>query len=162
MTPPAARTARVEKVAAALRRAGLDAPILPLRENTATAALAAAALGCEVGEIAKSLMFRRVSDDAPVLAVLSGAARADVKKLSAAAGGEVRKADAAFVKAKTGFEIGGVPPLGHDCAPTTVMDCGLLRHSRVWAAAGSAFAVFPSAPSALAVAAAAVVADIAE
>lgn len=159
---PAARTARVEKVAAALRSAGLDAEILQLRDNTATASQAAAALGCEVGEIAKSLLFRRVCDDSPVLALLSGAARADVGKLARAAGGEVRKADAAFVKTKTGFEIGGVPPLAHDCAPTTVMDSGLLRYSRVWAAAGSPFAVFPSAPAALAAAAGAIVADIAE
>ena len=162
MTRGGSRAARVEKVAAALRNAGLDAPVRFLQENTATAALAAAALGCEVGEIAKSLMFRRASDNAPVLAILSGAVRADVKKLSLALGCEVLKADAAFVQAKTGFEIGGVPPLGHDCAPIAVMDSGLLRYARVWAAAGSAFAVFPSAPSALAAAAGAVVSDITE
>lgn len=163
MTAAVARTARVEKVAAALRRAGLDAPILSLRENTSTAALAAAALQCEVGEIAKSLMFRCVDDNSPVLAVLSGAVRVDVQKLSQAAGGKALiKANAAFVKEKTGFEIGGVPPLGHDCPLTVVVDSGLLRYSQVWAAAGSAFAVFPSAPSALAAAADAIIADIAE
>lgn len=157
-----ARSARVEKVAAALRCAGLNAPIHSLTENTATAALAAAALGCEVGEIAKSLLFRLVADDSPVLAVLSGAMRADVRKLADAAGGEVKKADAAFVKAKTGYEIGGVPPIGHDNAPLFVMDSGLLQYDRVWAAAGSAYAVFPVSPSALAVATGAIVADIAE
>ncbi len=156
-----ARSVRVEKVAAALRRAGLDSPIHSLNDNTATAALAAAALNCEIGEIAKSLMFR-TADNSPVLAVLSGAVRVDVRKLSDAAGGKVKKADAEFVKTATGFEIGGVPPLGHDNVATIVMDSGLLRYVRVWAAAGSAFAVFPVAPSALAAASGAIVADIAE
>ena len=157
-----ARAARIAKTAAALRDAGLDADILQLQSNAATAAQAAAALNCRIGEIAKSLMFRRIADNAPVLALVGGDSRADLQKLSLAAGGKVQKADATFVKEKTGFEIGGVPPIGHDCAPLALMDSGMMRHQKIWAAAGSAFAVFPSSPARLAAATNAIVADIAE
>ena len=156
------REERVAKVAAALRAAGLDAPIRRLAENTATAPQAAQALGCQVAQIAKTLVFRRLCDDAPVVAILSGANRASLEKLSAQAGGEVRKADAAFVKEKCGFEIGGMSPVGFSAGGAVVMDAGLRRFEVVWAAAGSAYAVFPAAPDDLARAANANVADIAE
>ena len=156
------REERVAKVAAALSAAGLDAPIRRLSENTATAPQAAQALGCQVAQIAKTLVFRRLCDDAPVVAILSGANRASVEKLSAQAGGEVRKADAAFVKEKCGFEIGGMSPVGFPAVGAVVMDAGLRRFEVVWAAAGSAYAVFPAAPDDLARAANATVADIAE
>ena len=156
------RAERVAKVAAALQSAGLRAEILSLADNTATAAAAAAALGCEIGDIAKSLMFCRISDNAPVLAILGGDVRADIRKLSAAVNGKVKKANADFVKQNTGYEIGGVPPLAHLVSPLTIMDSGLLKKEKVWAAAGSPFAVFPSNPTALAKAAKAKIADIAE
>ena len=156
------REERIARVAAALRAAGLPAQIRRLSQNTATASQAAAALGCETAQIAKTLVFRRVKDDAPVVAILSGANRASVEKLSARVGGEVRKADAAFVKEQCGFEIGGMSPVGFSFAGAVVMDSGLRRFEVVWAAAGSAHAVFPAAPDALARAAKAEVADIAE
>ena len=156
------REERVARVAAALRAAGLAAEIRRLDQNTATAAQAAAALGCEVAQIAKTLVFRRVADDAPVVAILSGADRASLEKLARAVGGEVRKADADFVREKCGFEIGGMSPVGFPPGGAIVMDSGLRKFRTVWASAGSAYAVFPSAPDALARAAGATVADIAE
>jgi prolyl-tRNA editing enzyme YbaK/EbsC (Cys-tRNA(Pro) deacylase) len=146
----------------ALLNAGLHTQIRALQDNTATAAQAAEALECTVGEIAKSLMFRRVTDDSPVLAVLSGVNRVAPDKLAKTVGGTVTKADAAFVKQHSGFEIGGVPPLGHLTAFPVVFDEKLRRYAVVWAAAGSAYAVFPAAADELAKAAGAVVADIAE
>ena len=156
------RSARLARVREALSAAGLADNIRILQDNTATAAQAAQALGCAVGEIAKSLMFRRRRDDAPILAVLSGAARVDIKKLSRAVDGDVSKADADFVKTHSGYEIGGVPPLGHVHPPITIFDQGLQDYAVVWAAAGSPFAVFAAVPNALANAAKATVADIAE
>lgn len=156
------RDERVARVEEALRRAGMDGKVMRLQENTATAAQAAQALGCPVADIAKSLMFRRVEDDMPVLAVLSGSRRVCAEKLARAAGGAVKKADADFVKARTGYEIGGVPPLGHDADFPVIMDAGLQNHETVWAAAGSAFAVFPAKPGRLATAAGAIIRDIAE
>ena len=156
------RAERIARVESALRAAGLTAEIRRLTQNTATAALAAAALECEVGQIAKTLVFRRVSDDAPVVAILSGANRASTEKLAAAAGGEVRKADAEFVKEKCGFEIGGMSPVGFPSGGMVFLDAGLRKFNLVWAAAGSAHAVFPASPDDLARAAGATVADIAE
>lgn len=156
------REERIAKVEAALRAAGLAAQIRRLSQNTATAPQAAQALGCQVAQIAKTLVFRRVRDDAPIVAVLSGANRASVEKLSAQVGGEVQKADAAFVKEKCGFEIGGMSPLGFPDGGEILMDKQLQKFEVVWAAAGSAYAVFPAAPDELARAAKAEVADIAE
>lgn len=155
------REERIARVEAALQAAGVAAEIRRLTQNTATSALAAAALGCEVGQIAKTLVFRR-ADDAPVVAILSGADRASAEKLSAAAGGEVRKADAEFVKQKCGFEIGGMSPVGFPSGGMVFLDSGLRKFDIVWAAAGSAHAVFPASPDDLARAARARVADIAE
>ena len=156
------REERVARVAAALRAAGLAAEIRRLEQNTATAPQAAAALGCQVAQIAKTLVFRRLADDAPVVAILSGASRVSPEKLAKAAGGKVRKGDAAFVKEKCGFEIGGMAPVGFPPGGAIVMDSGLRKFQTVWAAAGSAYAVFPAAPDDLARAAGATVADIAE
>lgn len=154
------RARRMARVESAMRAIGITGEIVQLRDNTATAALAAAALGCDIGEIAKSLMFRRLDNHRPVLAVLSGAARVDITKLSRVCGGAVKKADADFVKAATGFEIGGVPPISHADSVLVIMDEGLKDYAKIWAAAGSAHAVFACTPVQLA--ATATVADIAE
>jgi prolyl-tRNA editing enzyme YbaK/EbsC (Cys-tRNA(Pro) deacylase) len=115
-------------------------------EGTKTAADAAAAIGVEVGQIVKSLVF--LVDGEPVMALVSGDNQLDEKKLSAArGGGVVGRADADAVRAATGFPIGGVPPLGHDL-PITI-DEDLLRWDEVWAAAGTWTDVFPIAPAEL-------------
>jgi prolyl-tRNA editing enzyme YbaK/EbsC (Cys-tRNA(Pro) deacylase) len=108
-------------------------------QGTRTAADAAAAIGCEVGAICKSLVFR-VGDE-PLLIIASGANRVDEARFGA------RKADAAFARERTGFAIGGVPPFGHVRAIETVVDEDLLAFDTVWAAAGTPSSVFPIAPA---------------
>jgi prolyl-tRNA editing enzyme YbaK/EbsC (Cys-tRNA(Pro) deacylase) len=110
-------------------------------EGTRTAADAAAAIGCEVGAICKSLVFR--VGDAPLLIVASGSNRVDEARF------EAEKADAAFVREQTGFAIGGVPPYGHARTIETVVDEDLLAYETVWAAAGTPSSVFPIAPAEL-------------
>lgn len=113
-----------------------------------TAADAATALGVELGQIAKSIVFRRRSDDAAVLVVTSGDLRVDEKKISALVG-KVGRADADFVKASTGFSIGGVSPVAHSQPPVMLVDRELFRFEQIWAAAGHPYAVFPLSPAEL-------------
>ena len=110
-------------------------------QGTRTAADAAAAIGCEVGAICKSLVFR-VGEE-PLLVIASGANRVDEGRFGA------EKADAAFVRDQTGFAIGGVPPFGHVRAIETIVDEDLLAYVTVWAAAGTPSSVFPIAPAEL-------------
>ncbi len=111
-----------------------------------TAQQAADALGIEVGQVAKSIIFRRLSDDAAVLVVTSGDRRVDEAKVAALVGA-LGRADAAFVKVRTGFSIGGVAPVAHVTPPVTLIDRELLRFGVVWAAAGHPHAVFALHPS---------------
>ena len=134
-----------ERFAAATAHLGLAPQRMP--DSTHTAADAAAAVGCEVGAIVKSLVF--LADDEPVLALVSGDNRADLAALGAVLGARIEKADAATVKRATGYSIGGVPPIGHPAPVRTVVDRDLLRYSTVWSAAGSANDVFPAAPQQL-------------
>lgn len=130
------------RVQEALSVAGSSAQVVEIPASTRTSADAAAALGVQVGQIAKSLVF--VVDGAPVVAVLSGADRLDPAKLGALRGARrVDRADPDLVRAATGFPIGGVSPVGHDLA--VVVDRGLGAYDTVWAAAGTPNAVFPSA-----------------
>jgi prolyl-tRNA editing enzyme YbaK/EbsC (Cys-tRNA(Pro) deacylase) len=108
-------------------------------QGTRTAADAAAAIGCEVGAICKSLVFR-VGEE-PLLVIASGANRVDEGRFGA------EKADAAFVRDQTGFAIGGVPPFGHARAIETIVDQDLLAYATFWAAAGTPSSVFPIAPA---------------
>ncbi len=142
-----ARTRGPDRVRAALEAASLECAIHTLPDSTRTAVEAAAAVGCSVGEIAKSLVFR--AGDRAVIAIMSGDNRLDPGKLAAAVGEEVGRADADFVRAATGFAIGGVPPLGHATPADIYMDAELFRFARVWAAAGSPFSVFAIAPARL-------------
>lgn len=141
----------IAKVAAALAHAGQHAAAEGIRilpAEVRTAAQAANALGVEVGAIANSLVFRASfagSQDAALLALTSGAHRADTGTLAALAGAsEVGMADPAFVKQHTGQAIGGVAPVGHPSRLTTLVDTALRRYDVVWAAAGHAKAVFPT------------------
>jgi prolyl-tRNA editing enzyme YbaK/EbsC (Cys-tRNA(Pro) deacylase) len=135
----------VRRVADALAAAGHAEPPRWLDQAARTSQQAADALGVEVGQIAKSVIFRRLADDRAVLVVTSGDRRVDEAKVTALAG-PVGRADAAFVKARTGFVIGGVAPLAHAEAPVSLVDRELFRFDRIWAAAGHPNAVFPLAP----------------
>ena len=136
----------VRRVAAALRERGhAHAPVM-LDDAARTAQQAADALGIGVGQIAKSIIFRRKSDDAAVLVITSGDRRVDEKKVAALVG-KVGRADADFVKAKTGFTIGGVSPVAHAEPPVTLIDRELYRFDVIWAAAGHPHGVFRLAPT---------------
>ncbi len=153
-----ARMKGPDRVRAALEAAALDCEILTLPDSTRTAAEAAAAVGCTLGEIAKSLVFR--AGERAVVAIMSGDHRLDPGKLAAALGEPVSRADADFVRAATGYVIGGVPPLGHATPVPVFMDADLFRFERVRAAAGSPFSVFAIEPARLRDVAGAAVTDL--
>ncbi len=117
--------------------------------TTRTSAEAAAAIGCTVAQIAKSLVFRAVGSNRAVLVIASGVNRVDEKLVAAALGDRIAKADATFVRDKTGFAIGGVAPVGHTEKPVTLIDEDLLQHAEIWAAAGTPNSVFRLTPQAL-------------
>jgi prolyl-tRNA editing enzyme YbaK/EbsC (Cys-tRNA(Pro) deacylase) len=123
--------------------------VMEFDASTRTAADAAAAIGCEVAEIAKSLIFRGAASGRAVLIIASGADRVDEKKAAAALGEPIARADADFVREQTGFAIGGVPPVGHKTQPIVVIEEALLELSEIWAAAGTPNAVFRLTPSEL-------------
>lgn len=135
----------VQRVVAALQASGHAQLPRMLEDAARTAQQAADALGIVVGQIAKSIIFRRLSDDAAVLVVTSGDRRVDEHKVAALVG-PVGRADAAFVKARTGFTIGGVAPVAHVHPPVTLIDRELFRFAEIWAAAGHPHAVFALAP----------------
>jgi prolyl-tRNA editing enzyme YbaK/EbsC (Cys-tRNA(Pro) deacylase) len=132
-----------------LARRGFGHEVVLLDRSARTAAEAADALGCEVGQIAKSLVFRGEHSGRPVLVVAEGTNRVDEEKVAALIGEPIGRADAAFVREKTGYAIGGVPPLGHTEPPVALVEEDLLRHPRVWAAAGHPNAVFGLDPQEL-------------
>ncbi len=138
----------------------LGHPVSTFPQGTRTAADAAAAIGCDVGQIVKSLVFR-LAGGAPLLVVASGSNRVDEAKLEALAGEPVGKADAAFVREATGFAIGGVPPAGHVAPIATIVDEDLLAYDEIWAAAGTPRAVFPLTPAELVAITSGRVADVA-
>lgn len=181
------RDNRIARVEAHLRARGADFELRRLDDNTATAALAAAALECQVAEIAKSIVFKiksardggqeqtqteaqkstapphaqakwrdQISAAAPsppmaaVICVVCGDSRVDVGKVRGVLGRGVDKADAEFVKAVSGYEIGGVPPVAHGAGVVVLLDRRLRDYARIWAAAGSAYAVFGIRPDDLA------------
>ncbi len=121
--------------------------VLEFDAGTRTAEDAAAAIGCGVAQIAKSLVFRATGSGLPVLIVASGAHRVDENKAAAVIGERIARADAEFVRDSTGFAIGGVPPVGHRIPPVVLIDETLLRLSEIWAAAGTPYAVFRLTPA---------------
>lgn len=153
--------AGVGRVRAALRAAGLPDTITVMPEATHTAQAAAAALGCDVGEIAKSIIFR-AADGRAVLVITSGRNRVDDRRVAALIGQPLDKADADFVRMQTGYVIGGVPPLAHDRAPITLLDEDLLQYPAVWPAAGHPNTMFRISPRDLARVTGARVADVAQ
>jgi prolyl-tRNA editing enzyme YbaK/EbsC (Cys-tRNA(Pro) deacylase) len=149
----------VERFGQAARERGLDLDVRTWPQGTRTAEDAAAAVGCDVGQIVKSLVF--VADGEPVVALTSGANRVDTARLAEALAVEgVRKADADEVRDATGYAIGGTPPFGYPLR--VLMDADLLAHNEVWAAAGTPDTTFPIDPETLRDAAQATVAEFTE
>ena len=135
----------VQRISAALLAQGHPHAPVMLEDAARTAQQAADALGIDVGQIAKSIIFRRKSDDAAVLVITSGDRRVDEKKVAALVG-PLGRADAVFVKSKTGYSIGGVPPIAHATPSVTLIDESLFRFDEIWAAAGHPHAVFQLSP----------------
>jgi Cys-tRNA(Pro) deacylase len=149
-----------DRVRAALAAHRLPAEIVEFPQSTRTASEAARAVGANVAQIVKSLVF--IADGRPVIALVSGAVRVDEAKLARAAGaGRVEKASAEATRAATGFSIGGVPPLGHATPLPVFLDRTLLAYDVVYAAAGTPHAIFAIAPAALVQVTDACVADLA-
>lgn len=149
-----------QRVADLLSELGHDKPVVMLPETGKTSAEAAAGLGCSVAEIAKSIVFRRLADDAAVMVVASGANRVDEHKVAAIVG-PLGRADAKFVKTRIGYAIGGVCPLGHVERTVMLIDEDLMKLNSVWAAAGHPHAVFNLTPQQLQAMTGAPVADVA-
>jgi prolyl-tRNA editing enzyme YbaK/EbsC (Cys-tRNA(Pro) deacylase) len=153
--PPAAR-----RVQDALARLGHKGRVRVMPASTRTSAEAAQAAGCSVAQIAKSIVFRAKPSGRAVLVIASGINRVDEKKVAALIGEGIGKADAEFVRASTGFVIGGVPPVGHDSKPIVLIDRDLMMHEGIWAAAGTPQAIFPLTPQDLVALTGGKVADI--
>jgi prolyl-tRNA editing enzyme YbaK/EbsC (Cys-tRNA(Pro) deacylase) len=147
MKPPTNPTAL--KFQSELAARGLPAKVVEFSATTRTAADAAAAIGCQVGQIVKSLIFKTQDTQQAILVLTSGANRVDESRLHQLAGEPLAKADADFVRAWTGYAIGGVPPFGHAQPMRTFIDEDLLAYATIWAAAGTPNAVFELRPAEL-------------
>jgi len=143
--PPSSQ--RVQDAAA---RLGLTIDIREMPQSTRTAEEAAAACGCTIGQIVKSLVFQGAESGTPYLLLVSGQNRVDQESVAKSLGEALARPDAAQVRAWTGFAIGGIPPFGHDTALRTFIDRDLLAHGAVWAAAGTPRTVFSVSPRDLA------------
>ena len=141
--PTALRTSQL------LREAGIDTHVVEFEQPTRTSAEAAAAIGCSVGEIAKSIVFRGKKSGQAVVVVASGDNRVSETKVAAKLGEPLARGDADFVRTATGYAIGGVAPIGHSQPVKLLLDEDLQRFETVWAAAGTPFSVFPLKPDQL-------------
>ncbi len=137
------------KIQQALEQRGVKLQVVELKESTRTSQEAAQAIGCEVGQIVKSVIFKARRSERPILVIASGVNRVDERKIEELIGEPLGKADADFVRARTGFVIGGVPPICHDEPIQTFIDQDLLSHRELWAAAGTPNAVFRLTPDEL-------------
>ena len=131
-----------QKIQDQLLALGFNYTVIEHAESTRTAQEAADRAGCELGQIVKSLIFRGKDSGKPILVLTSGANRADEKRIAEYAGELIGRADADFVRAVTGFAIGGVPPIGHAQAMETYLDEDFLQYETIWAAAGTPNAIF--------------------
>jgi prolyl-tRNA editing enzyme YbaK/EbsC (Cys-tRNA(Pro) deacylase) len=141
--------ASAQRVQDALAAAGLAAQVIELAVAARTSQQAADALGVEVGQIAKSLIFRAMQSDRAVLVIAAGDRRVDEARIAAHLGEPIGRAAPAFVREHSGFAIGGVAPLAHARPMVTFVDTSLRRFAEVWAAGGTPHCVFPLAPDAL-------------
>jgi prolyl-tRNA editing enzyme YbaK/EbsC (Cys-tRNA(Pro) deacylase) len=137
---------KAEKVQEYIRNKGFEFMVKELPDSTRTAKDAAKAIGCEVAQIAKSLIFMDEDANIPVLVIASGTNRVNLEKIKQATGRTLSQADGKAVKERIGFAIGGVPPVGHDEKLLTLLDPDLKRYDRIWAAAGTPNAVFELKP----------------
>jgi prolyl-tRNA editing enzyme YbaK/EbsC (Cys-tRNA(Pro) deacylase) len=135
-----------QKVADTLSNMNISSQVLELSDSTRTAAEAAQAVGCSIGQIVKSLIFKGKDSGSPVLILVSGSNRVDTALISQILNEPILRADPDFVREHTGFAIGGVPPLGFPKPITTLIDQDLLQFDLVWAAAGTPHAVFSINP----------------
>lgn len=142
-----ALSSSAQRVQEALKALGLPLQVVELPESTRSAAEAAAAIGCGVEQIAKSLVFKTRMTERPVLVIASGTNRVNEKRVGEMLGEPLEKADAGFVRQHTGFTIGGVPPVGHLERLDTFIDEDLMQYGEIWAAAGNPNAVFSLVPS---------------
>jgi len=140
-------SASAKKVQDTLNSHGFTCQVVELPESTRTAKEAAQAIGCQVEQIVKSLVFKGRNTHKPILVVASGSNRVNENRLSEFVSEPVEKADANFVRERTGFVIGGVPPIGHLERLLTLIDEDLLQYAEIWAAAGNPHAVFKLTPS---------------
>ncbi len=131
-----------QKIQDLLLSLGYPYTVVEHAESTRTAQEAADRAGCELGQIVKSLIFRGKTSGKPILVLTSGANRVDEKLISGYAGETISRADADFVRAVTGYAIGGVPPIGHTEKMETYLDADFLSHQTIWAAAGTPNAIF--------------------
>jgi len=138
-----------QKVQAALQEHGLTCEVVQMQKTTRSAKDAAEAVGCKVGQIVKSLIFSGKQSKQPILVVTSGANRVNEKTISQHVSEPITMADADFVREKTGFAIGGVPPVGHRTKLNIFIDEDLLQYEEIWAAAGTPHAVFKLTPDEL-------------
>lgn len=138
-----------QKVQDALRTLGFNNQVVELQVTTRTSAEAAQAVGCQVEQIAKSIVFRGKQTDKPILVIASGPNRVNEKRIAEYISEPLGKADADYVRKHTGFVIGGVPPIGHLEKLEIFIDEDLLKYDEIWAAAGSPNAVFKLMPSEL-------------
>ncbi len=134
---------------AAAARVGVTVALKEFAESTRTAEEAAAACGCAVGQIVKSLIFQGRKSGKSYVLLVSGANRVDQKGVATVIGEALDRPDADHVRTQTGFAIGGIPPFGHDTALATFIDQDLFKYDAIWAAAGSPNAVFPTTPAEL-------------
>jgi prolyl-tRNA editing enzyme YbaK/EbsC (Cys-tRNA(Pro) deacylase) len=136
-----------QKVQETLKALGFTCQVVELPNSTRTAVEAAQAVGCQVEQIVKSLIFKGKQTGKPVLVVASGPNRVNEKRLGELAGEAIEKANADFVRQRTGFVVGGVPPVGHVEPLQTFIDEDLLQYDEIWAAAGTPHAVFSLTPA---------------
>jgi len=141
--------AAAQRVQDHLTALGLPDRVRVMPDSTRTSADAAAAIGCTVAQIAKSIVFRATATGAAVLVIASGVNRVDEKKVKALLGGPLGKAEADFVRAQTGYAVGGVPPVAHTNRPVVFIDRALEGFPEIWAAAGTPNAVFRLTPAEL-------------
>jgi prolyl-tRNA editing enzyme YbaK/EbsC (Cys-tRNA(Pro) deacylase) len=138
-----------EKVQTVLNEFGFELNVIELSDSTRTAQEAANTIGCTVSQIAKSLIFKGKTSQNPILIIASGTNRVNEKAVKERIGEKLQKADADFVLEHTGFAIGGIPPIGHKNAVTTLIDEDLMQYEEIWAAAGTPNAVFKLTPKIL-------------
>ena len=139
-------SASAQKVQQALNHIGMQLEVVELPGSTRTSQEAAQAVGCQVGQIAKSIIFQALASHRPILVIASGPNRVNEKVIEELVGEAIGKADADFVRQRTGFVIGGVPPIGHSEHLESFVDRDLLVYQEIWAAAGTPHAVFRLTP----------------